>query len=76
MVCWPDLLPTFIELAGGKVPAGLDGRSFAGVLRGTTTAHRDRVFTTHSGDGNFNVNPLPAQAPVSSRAQNRRSIRE
>jgi arylsulfatase A-like enzyme len=58
MVCWPDLLPTFIELAGGKVPAGLDGRSFAAVLRGTATTHRDRIFTTHSGDGDFNVYPI------------------
>lgn len=58
MVCWPDLLPTFIELAGGEVPAGLDGKSFAGILRGTATNHRDRVFTTHSGDGDFNVYPI------------------
>ena len=58
MVSWPDLLPTFIELAGGKVPDGLDGKSFAGELRGTTAKHRDRVFTTHSGDGNFNVYPI------------------
>jgi N-sulfoglucosamine sulfohydrolase len=26
-------------------------KSFAGILRGTATAHRDRVFATHSGDG-------------------------
>ncbi|MBL9199999.1 MAG: sulfatase [Opitutaceae bacterium] len=60
MVCWPDLLPTFIELAGGTVPAGIDGRSFAGIIRGTETAHRDRVFATHSGDGDFNVYPIRA----------------
>ena len=58
MVCWPDLLPTFIDLAGGEVPAGLDGKSFAGILRGTTDSHRDRVFSTHSGDGDFNVYPI------------------
>lgn len=58
MVCWPDLLPTFIELAGGRVPDGLDGKSFAGVLRGTAAAHRDRVFTTHSGDGDYCVYPI------------------
>ena len=58
MVCWPDLLPTFIELAGGQVPAGLDGKSFAGLLRGTTNSHRDRVFSTHSGDGAFCVYPI------------------
>jgi N-sulfoglucosamine sulfohydrolase len=58
MICWPDMIPTFIELGGGTVPEGIDGRSFAGVLRGTTTTHRDRVFTTHSGDGDFNVYPI------------------
>lgn len=57
MVCLQDFLPTFIELGGGTVPKELDGKSFAGVLRGTTTAHRDRVFTTQSGDGDFNVYP-------------------
>jgi arylsulfatase A-like enzyme len=58
MICLPDLLPTFIDLAGGKVPDGLDGKSFAGILRGTTRTHRDRVFNTHSGDGDFNVYPI------------------
>jgi arylsulfatase len=29
-----DLLPTLLELAGGKVPGGLDGLSFATVVRG------------------------------------------
>lgn len=58
MICWPDMLPTFIELGGGTAPEGIDGKSFAGVLRGTTTTHRDRVFTTHSGDGDFNVYPI------------------
>jgi arylsulfatase A-like enzyme len=57
MICLPDLLPTFIELAGGQVPGGLDGRSFAGVLLGRTKTHRDRVFATCSGDGDFNVYP-------------------
>lgn len=58
LICWPDLLPTFLELGGGAAPAGIDGRSFAGVLRGTATTHRDRVFATHSGDGDFNVYPI------------------
>ena len=53
MVCWPDLLPTFIELAGGKAPADIDGKSFASILRGTGTAHRERIFATHSGAGDL-----------------------
>jgi arylsulfatase A-like enzyme len=52
------LLPTFLDLAGGAAPAGLDGKSFAAVLRGETPSHRDRIFTTHSGDGQFNVYPI------------------
>jgi N-sulfoglucosamine sulfohydrolase len=60
MVCWPDLLPTFIDLAGGNAPDGLDGKSFAAILRGTASAHRDRIFATHSGDGDFNVYPIRA----------------
>lgn len=58
MLCWPDILPTLIELGGGTTPEGVDGKSFARVLRGESTAHRDRVYSTHSGDGNFNVYPI------------------
>jgi arylsulfatase A-like enzyme len=58
MVQWIDLLPTLIDLAGGEVPRGLDGRSFASVLRGTRAEHRTEIFTTHSGDGEMNVYPI------------------
>ncbi|RYG59642.1 hypothetical protein EON80_25500, partial [bacterium] len=58
MVSWIDILPTLIEVAGGKPPADLDGRSFLPVLRGQTNKLRDRIFTTHSGDGDMNVYPM------------------
>ncbi len=58
MMQWIDLFPTLIEVAGGKVPAGLDGRSFAPVLRGKANKFRDEIFTTHSGDGAMNVYPI------------------
>lgn len=57
-VSWVDILPTLIEAAGGKPPASLDGRSFLPVLRGEKREHRDRIFTTHSGDGSMNVYPM------------------
>ena len=57
MVSWVDLLPTLVECAGGAAPEGIDGRSFVPVLRGESGVHRDRVFTTHSGDGYWNVYP-------------------
>lgn len=60
MIQWIDILPTLIDLAGGAPPAGIDGRSFADLLRGKATTHRTEIFTTHSGDGNFNVYPMRA----------------
>jgi arylsulfatase A-like enzyme len=60
MVNWVDFLPTLIEAAGGKAPKDIDGRSFLAVLRGKSSKHRDRLFTTHSGDGRFNVYPIRA----------------
>lgn len=58
MVSWVDFLPTLVEAVGGTAPSDIDGRSFLGVLRGTTTEHRDRIFSTHSGDGRWNVYPI------------------
>jgi uncharacterized sulfatase len=60
MVSWVDLLPTLLEAAGGKAPRGIDGRSFLPVLQGKRTTHRDAIFTTHSGDGRFNIYPIRA----------------
>ena len=58
MVSWIDLLPTLIDLVGGDVPEGIDGRSFANVLTESDREHRNEIFTTHSGDGVFNVYPI------------------
>ena len=58
MVSWVDILPTLIDLAGGKVPKGIDGQSFAPVLLGKKKAHRDKIFTTNTGDKEMNVFPI------------------
>jgi N-sulfoglucosamine sulfohydrolase len=60
MVSWVDFLPTLLDAAGGPPPRDLDGRSFLRVLRGETAVHRDRIFTTHSGDGRWNIYPIRA----------------
>jgi uncharacterized sulfatase len=60
LVSWIDLLPTCLEAAGGKPPDTLSGQSFLAVLRGEKDSHRDRVFVTHSGDGDMNRYPLRA----------------
>jgi arylsulfatase A-like enzyme len=58
MVSWIDILPSLVEVAGGTAPKDIDGRSFAGVLRGQQKEHRDRIFTTHSSDGQMNIYPI------------------
>ena len=58
MVSWVDILPTLVELAGGSRQDDLDGKSFARVLRGETREHRDKIFSTHSGDGRMNIYPI------------------
>lgn len=60
MISLVDLLPTMIEVGGGRAPADLDGQSFLDVLRGKKANHRDRIFATHSRDGNMNVYPIRA----------------
>lgn len=60
MVCWADILPTLVEVAGGTPPTGLDGRSFLPVLRGEKDAHRARIFASHSSDGKMNIYPIRA----------------
>lgn len=58
MVSWVDILPTFVEIAGGTPSSIMDGRSFLKVIRQPQTPHRDRIFATHSGDGRWNVYPI------------------
>ena len=38
-----DLVPTFLDLAGARPLHGMEGRSFAPLLRGEATEHRDAV---------------------------------
>ncbi len=57
LVSWLDLLPTCLEAAGGGAPQ-LSGKSLLPVLRGETEEHHDRIFTTHSGDGQMNEYPM------------------
>jgi len=44
MVEYVDVLPTFLDIAGGKIRKGLDGRSFLDVLLGKKNKHKEFVF--------------------------------
>lgn len=61
LVSLVDLLPTFVELAGGNAPKSpefIDGISFLPLLLGKTNQHRDFLFASHTGDGDMNRTPL------------------
>ncbi len=51
LISYVDVLPTLIEIAGGKPPRRLDGRSFLGVLTGESTRHHDAVFAIQTSRG-------------------------
>ena len=58
MVSWVDIVPTLIDAAGGTVPGDIDGRSFLPILDGDGLTHRERMFTTHTGDKIMNIFPI------------------
>jgi arylsulfatase A-like enzyme len=58
MVTLIDLLPTFLEAAGGSPPKGSDGQSFLSVLTGRSDHHRDEVYAAHTGDKEMNHAPM------------------
>lgn len=60
LVSLVDLLPTFVEAAGGGQPEDMDGRSFLPVLTGKSARHRAEVFAAHTGDGQMNRSPMRA----------------
>ena len=46
LVQYADVLPTLLDLAGGKYDK-LDGTSFIGALKGKTDSHRKYVYGMH-----------------------------
>ncbi|MGY8766888.1 MAG: sulfatase family protein [Pirellulales bacterium] len=54
MVEYVDVLPTFIEAAGGKPSKVLDGKSFLPVLEGKKDQHKDFVYGIMTSRGIIN----------------------
>ena len=57
MISHVDIFPTLIDIAGGESSKQMDGRSFKNVLNGQQQTFRDRIYGTHTRDGNMNVFP-------------------
>lgn len=54
LVNWTDLLPTLLATTGAPPLESVSGQSFLDVLLGKKDQHRERIFVTHSGDGDMN----------------------
>jgi N-sulfoglucosamine sulfohydrolase len=54
MVEYVDVLPTFVEAAGGKPASVLDGRSFLPVIKGQANRHKDYVYAEMTTRGIIN----------------------
>lgn len=68
MVSLVDVLPTFIELAGGKIPAGLDGKSLLPFLSGKKPGrHHQFIFAAYTNLGVQDANPYPIRSIRSDR---------
>jgi N-sulfoglucosamine sulfohydrolase len=57
LISFVDITPTFIDIAGGRQPKDLDGKSFLDVLSGKTKTFRKYIYASHTRDGNMNVFP-------------------
>jgi N-sulfoglucosamine sulfohydrolase len=55
-----DMLPTLLDIFGRPHPPGLDGRSFAPLLRGETQADRDYVVAEYNENSGGNRHPMRA----------------
>ncbi len=48
MIHYVDVVPTLVEMAGGKPLEGLDGKSFLSVLQGKTNHHNTATYGVHT----------------------------
>ena len=48
LVQYEDVVPSLIDIAGGEAITNLDGKSFLGVLKGSTNSQRDFAYGIHN----------------------------
>ncbi len=60
MVSAVDFVPTLLDVIGAGHPEGIDGRSFASLLRGGTQDGRDMVFKEYNENAGGSRDPMRA----------------
>jgi N-sulfoglucosamine sulfohydrolase len=64
LISLTDITPTLVNLAGGKAPQGLDGKSFAGVLQGGPAPARPYIFAETSMEPHYWYHYTPARSVI------------
>lgn len=54
MIEYVDVLPTFVDAAGGDIPGVLEGKSFVPVLKGESDSHKEHVYSEMTTRGIIN----------------------
>ena len=62
LASYTDVLPTFVELAGGTAPKNIDGNSFAHVLKSPDAKHHDYVFGLMTQQGVWGTHVFPRRS--------------
>lgn len=62
LVSYVDILPTFVEIAGGKLPKNVDGKSFYPLLKGQAQQHHQTVFGLMTQQGVLATHVFPRRS--------------
>ncbi|WP_089382998.1 sulfatase family protein [Lutibacter agarilyticus] len=61
MIHYTDVLPTFVEIAGGKTPKNIDGKSFLPSLKGSKKAIHEYVYGVQSNQNILSASVFPSR---------------
>ena len=61
MIHYTDVLPTFVEIAGGSPPESVDGKSFLPVLNGSKEEIHDYVYGVRTNQNILNAKVFPSR---------------
>ncbi len=61
LIHYTDVLPTFMDVAGGKVPENVDGKSFLPILKGNDIAVNKYVYGVRTNQNILNSEIFPSR---------------
>lgn len=62
LISFVDVIPTFVDIAGGGKLAGVDGKSFLPVLKNETSVHNDYVYGLMTNQGIWQCHIFPQRS--------------